>query len=231
MKRCVPLIGVGLLAAISPMAAAGPDWVERGDAGGTLGSAQTVQGVGELRRITGTLSSSLAEPDLEDMYLVRIDQPTTLRFDLTAATFDTKAYIFSYSDLGKGLFAAFGILANDDSPLDRRPGSLIDGPANDGSGAAITEPGLYLIAICGAGRSPVSGSGSIYNIVNPTEISGPDGPGGTDFHKGWVGVGATGSYSMVLEGFGFAEVPAPGTLVAVLGGMTLFTRRRRDGRA
>lgn len=219
------VVGLGVA-----VAHAGPDWVERGDAGSNPEGAQRTVGTGDLRSISGTLSEGLTEPDYEDLYYIQVLNPTGFRFDLTHAAFDTQVFIFEirgYSDR-----FAFGLLGNDDGLVRGEPvkGSLIDGPANDGSGARITRPGLYLLAITGYGRDPFGYGGPIYKIANRTEISGPDGYGGSDPLEGWYGRGEVGSYRIALEGIGFSEVPSPSWVGLGLASGLFFCRRRRgDG--
>ncbi|MBM4109277.1 MAG: hypothetical protein FJ255_10795 [Phycisphaerae bacterium] len=217
------------LLAVAPGAAlAGPDWIETGDAGSFVTLAQPVVGTGELRSIQGTLGASLAAPDLVDMFLVRVLTPTRFRFDTIDVGFDTQLFIFTVID-GKGGPEAFGLLGNDDTIVDQRrvPGSLIDGPANDGSGARISKPGVYALAICGRGRSPTAVGKDIFNFAKPTEISGPDGAAGTQVHDGWEGVGDAGRYRILVEGVGYVDVPAPST-VALAPALILLRRRRRS---
>lgn len=225
MRSC--LIAAGLVSCAAGPALAGPDWIERADAGSFIGEAQAIMGSGELRSIQGTLGQSLTGPDFVDMYLIRVLVPTEFRFDTLDVGFDTQLFIFTVTE-GKGGLEAYGLLANDDALVNKQrvPGSLIDGPANDGSGARIDKPGIYGLAICGLGRNPTAAGKDIFNIINPTEISGPDGAGGDLAHDGWDGVGAVGRYRILVEGVGYVDVPAPGA-AAPLGLLALAALRRR----
>ncbi|MBM4109276.1 MAG: PEP-CTERM sorting domain-containing protein [Phycisphaerae bacterium] len=208
-------------------ALAGPDWVELGDAGSFPDGAQVTVGQGNLGTISGTLSEGLSDSDYEDLYFIRVTNPKTFKFDLRHAAFDTQVFIFEIGgDSGEG---AFGLLGNNDGLLHGSPvmGSLIDGPANDGSGARIYKPGLYLLAITGFGRVPMSYEGPIFRFDRPTEISGPDGYGGDDPLSHWYGRGAVGGYRIELEGVGFSQVPAPSALAALGLAGALLARRRR----
>ncbi|QOI99308.1 MAG: hypothetical protein HRU70_01905 [Phycisphaeraceae bacterium] len=201
-------------------ALAGPDWVEVDDAGSFTRDAQAVVGVGSLRTIFGSLSSGAGIPDFEDMYLIRITDPLNFRFEIRNANFNPTLWLFNVTRADEG----FGLLANDDESIDSLFPRL-DRAATDGSGAAVTNAGIYAIAITASGRAPTSRSGLIFNLLSSTEISGPDGPGGINPHDGWTGDGNGGSYLIELEGVTYVDVPAPGTLALAAG--ALAARRRR----
>jgi hypothetical protein len=226
-------LGMAWLCAWTWSAWAGPDWIEKDDAGSFVRTAQRVLGTGELRSIQGTLGESLTTPDLVDMYLIRVLNPTRFRFDTTAADFDTQLFILAVTE-GKGGLEGYGLLGNDDAIVNQQRviGSLIDGPANDGSGARIDEPGIYALAICGRGRMPTASGKEIYHLADPTEISGPDGPGGNWAHDGWEGPGPVGRYRILVEGVGYVDVPSPGTMAGLgLAAWRGLGRRRRGTRA
>jgi len=210
------------LAAASPAALAGPDWVEGStDAGSTLANAQRTVGVGDIHSISGSLGG-LRTADFEDMFLIQVTNPVTFHLTTTGPGFDAQLFLFNITQANE----AFGLLANDNTPDGNVP--VLTQMATDGTFAAINNPGAYAIAIAGAGRYPVSVSGAIFFYASPTEISGPDGPGGINPHIGWAGEGATGSYSIGVTGVGFYEAPAPGAgaLLALAGGFAARRRRR-----
>ena|SRR5436190_6645613 len=218
-----PKLCVAVLCALAAPVYAGPDWIEVGDAGSSVRTAQPVVGIGTPTHIQGTLSNSLlAAADFEDMYLLRIETPTSFHFDLSGSTFDSMLYLFNVTQADE----AFGLLANNDTPTSL--GSLINGPnATDNSGAMVLNPGVYALAVTGFNRHPVSRTGDIFFFASNTETSGADGAGGLNPLQGWDGVGATGSYDIELDGIGYVNVPAPSAAVIMATGVGVLMRRRR----
>ncbi|MFO0833153.1 MAG: hypothetical protein U0637_15075 [Phycisphaerales bacterium] len=218
------ICAVGLSAlCLSAPAWAGPDWVEVSDAGSTLASAQAVVGIGTPQRISGSLSAGRGLQDLEDLYLIRIEQPSTFSFTMTGSEFDSQLYLFNVT-LADQLF---GLLSNNNLNNLTSEASIFQSTATDGTGAEVLMPGVYCLGITGAGRYPVGRNGAIFNQVTPTELSGPDGPSGINPLTGWAGDGASGSYEVVLVGAGYVNVPAPASAL-VLGcvGVSVLRRRR-----
>lgn len=209
------------IAILSAAAAAGPDWTEVGDAGSFVSSAQTPLGAGTISTISGSLGGEGETGDFEDMYIIRVDEPTSFRLELLNPNFDAQLFLFNITLAGGGL----GLLANDNADANT-VNPVLTSIATDGSNAVLDLPGIYAVAVAGAGRSPVSDAGLIFDFASPTEISGADGPGGLLRHTGWVGEGAVGAYSVELEGVDFAKIPAPG-VAAVLGLGVVFAGRRR----
>lgn len=211
---------VALTCALGATAFAGPDWIEHGDAGSFLNTAQGVLGVGQLETIHGSTSSGLLGADLEDMYLIRITEPATFSFSLTA-NFNSAVWLFNVTLANQ----AYGLLSNDDGPSSIQP--LLTGTATDATMVVVTNPGTYALAITGSGHYPTSLAGALFNVPIPTEISGPDGPGGILPHSGWAGVGSTGTYDVTVTGVNYVDTPAPGTIAASVMGLGLFGARRR----
>ncbi len=200
--RC--FAGAVVLALALPAASwAGPDIIEGDDAGSLPANAKETIGTGSLNSINGKLGGLLfnGPGDFEDMYLINIPVPTL--FSATTAgggtTFDTQIFLF-HAD-------GSGLLANDDENAVSMT-SMIGVAADDGSGATITTPGLYYLAISGAGNTPSSSTGEIFAFAGPIEVSGPDGPGGSMPVSAWtLGGGATGDYTISLTGCEFASPP------------------------
>lgn len=192
----------------------GPVWQEsgHGDAGSTRGGSQKTESSGMMARISGGTGGG----DREDMYLVRIcDLDAFLASTLPSvggsANFNTQLWIFALDEINETV--AYGLLANDDAPLPP-PGTVLSHllhSSDDGSGAAIGAPGLYLIAISGFNRDALATGGlPIFDQEFLTEISGPDGPGGSLPHVAWgVGPGETGTYMIALNGVVGANVDLP----------------------
>ena len=82
--------------------------------------------------------------------------------------------------------------------------------STDGTGVQIDQPGVYFLAISEVSNVPLSGTGPIFQFIEPFEISGPDGPGGNDSIDGWTGnaVANGGNYTIFLDGV--IPLPTPG---------------------
>lgn len=242
--------GVSALAlTIVNTAFAGPDWVEDGDAGSFLQTAQVIDNVvgGQVRRIVGTLAGAPASAggfgdpmgDFEDMYKIVITDPGTFFISTSPqyggyADFQTSLWLFD----SKG----FGLLGNVYSPQDlfgggeggsagELLGSTLTNYATDDTGLVIKTPGIYYLAITGVNRHPLASGPTegmdIFSFAQFDEISGPDGPGANfPFIRTWWGDGQSGSYEIYVEGVG--ELPAPGALGLLLIGMARGRGRRRS---
>ena len=218
-KTVVGITLMGMAFTAAP-ALAGPEWIEQGDAGRLVGTAQKTLGEGNLTSIAGDLAGGLFGGDFEDMYLISVLNPAAFSITIHSADFDAQLFIFNVTLPGQ----AFGLLANDNTSEGSNPVLLPN--STDGTNTGITAPGIYLIGISGSGRNPVSSTGQIFFYGNPTEISGADGPGGLNPHNDWAGDGVGGSYVLTLTGAGFYDLPAPGAL-ALLGLAALVGHRRR----
>ena len=223
-------------ACIAATVSAGPEWIEEcsggtDDAGPLPGSAQVVGAIGggPLAAICGRLKgpaaflgpeappppgksgdgwSGLTIPptDYQDMYLINIVDvfAFSATVDNGGTDFDTQLFLF-----GSGL--GFGRLANDDEP-GNAPFSRLTAFSNDGSGASLSVPGVYFLAISGSDSDPESTGGLIFNMpAGSTEISGPDGPGGTGLGSGpinnWNQNGEFGDYRIMLQGCELIPLP------------------------
>lgn len=226
------MAAVGLIG-FAQLAVAGPDWVEDGDAGSQLQTAQPVTNVTEgtlVTRIRGRLEGSvnpltgIVEADFEDMYQITIVEPSKLVFSTqdTSTNFQTSLWLFDAN--GNGLLGnviAPTITAGD---LGTPTGSLILNFSTDDTGILINKPGIYYICISSANRRPQNDFGPLFLFSQVDEISGPDNEGGFSPLAGWFGEGEAGDYELLLQGVG--TVPAPGAL-ALLGISAIGLRRRR----
>ncbi len=219
------VVGACCAALTSSVASAGPDWIERNDAGSSIGTAQVPTRSSTnltLSSLSGSLSSSLDQPDYEDLYFIRIANPGTFSIRPAFAEFDPVLYLFNITVNGEG----YGLLGNDDeSPTSNLPKLM--GASTDGTMVIVTFPGDYVLAVTTQGRHPFSRSGDIFNLASPTEISGPDGPGGINPLEGWRGSGQTGRYGFTLEATEFPRTPAPGVALTLIAGVVGLTGRRR----
>lgn len=217
--------GIGICI-FSCVAAAGPDWIEDGDAGSTIGGAQDTTSVGLLNTIGGTLGGS----DQEDIYRLIIedtdDISSPVDFGLLPGSdpkFNPALWLFDSE--------GFGVLGNDDDPILGGPGSRLFTPSTDGV-TLLLPPGIYYLAITESGNVPLSffegfprgGKGSLEEIFafkDLLEVSGPDGLGADSPLAAWSGgAGSFGDYGIIIT-------PTPSTIglfsVAGFG----FIRRRR----
>lgn len=222
MKRSMArLTALGALMASAGVATAGPDWTEVGDAGSTISSAQAPRGEGQIRSLSGRLGGRGESEDFEDLYYIGIASPTTFRLELNSPDFNAQLFVFHITLSG----GALGLLANDNADVETYAPVILPF-STDGTEVTLDLPGIYLVAVAGAGRMPVSATGQIFRFDTNTEISGADGPGGLNRHIGWVGEGEIGTYRVQMEGTVFPEIPAPASL-GVLALAGLIARRRR----
>ncbi len=214
----------------------GPEWGEDNDAGNSPGSAQIPSGSGTLGFINGTLGGMISPGgviDFEDMYLINIVDTELFRITTDEddaklggafAKFDTQLWLFRI-DAGSG--QVFGMLGNNNAPDTGSFQSLLTPIPDDGQ-PPLVQTGLYYLAITRFNNVPLSGGGEIFNLASPTEISGPDGPGGMLPFASWSGDEGMfdGNYRMALRGVEF--VPAPGALgLLAIAGLGARKRRRR----
>jgi len=147
---------------VTVCAIAGPTFEEIPDAGSSPSSAQPASGTGPLGRIKGDLTGTADAIDFEDMYLICITDPVgfSATVDATGTNFDTQLWLFHLDGTG--------LLSNDnDEPSFPTVFSKITPLSTDGSGAALTTPGLYFLAISVKGSFPVSPAGPIFNDPTP----------------------------------------------------------------
>jgi len=228
LNRCGGMMRLAAACAVvggTGLAWAGPDWLEQGDAGSTIFGAQMPIRPLEatsLTRIEGALSTAFVTNDYEDLYFIRVTDPNTFAIRPAYANFNIVMYLFNVTVNGEG----YGLLGNNDESATSNLSKLTN-RSDDGTEVIVRFPGDYVLAITGFGRTPVSRTGAIFNLATPTEISGPDGPGGINPLEDWTGVGETGIYGFELVATDFPRTPAPGGAVVLAVGGLLFTRRRR----
>ncbi len=191
-------------------ALAGPDWTEVGDAGKS--TPQTVAIPVQPESITGTLGESAAllergqggdsdgGPDVADLYDIVISEPDEFIATTLVQTFEVSVEILDEDgsprtgtnfDTALWLFRSDrrGILGNNDISTTNTSSRLLP-IATDGTGARIMGAGRYLLAVSFGDVRPVAqGGGEMFNFGNspgPTQVSGPDGPGGSGMLSAWV---------------------------------------------
>ena len=239
--------GVSLLVAVTAggPAFAGPNFIEgqcSGDAGSDPSGACTVGtvGGGNVESISGSTNMGGFGPgtaDFEDMYLIFISDPANFSVSVGPGTgFDTQLWLFR-AEPGIPMIDGFGLLANDDvSAVDA--GAVLGPMSDDGTGITLTTPGLYYLAISGGGglgvpdpgRFPIADGVPIFDLLVPTEISGPDGPGCSKVIEDWMGTGEVGSYEMAVEGVSFIQLcpwdcqPVPDGSVGINDFLTLLAQ-------
>lgn len=217
MARSLRAAALALSIFAAPLALAGPDWQEQGDAGKFVGTAQATLGVGAIDSISGEFASGILDPDLEDMFLISITNPSAFNITVSSSNGTLGLFLFNVTFGNEG----FGLVATVAGT------GTLTGSSNDGSLAAVNTPGIYALAIAVPGRYPISNLGPIFDFDNPNEISGPDGSGGFLPHTDWAGTpGPIGDYGIELSGSGFSAVPAPGA-AALLGLAGVLAARRR----
>jgi hypothetical protein len=190
-----------MTALLPPVALAGPDWDEIGDAGKLPATAQVIFGFGTAQTIAGKLGFAAVagddDKDEQDMYRIVITNPTRIDFSAGtaaafggSATFNTRLFLFDAD--------GFGLLANDDAG---GPQSGFFDSSDDGTGIVITQPGIYFLAVSGTGSEPLDKSGEeLFNIADQNEVSGPDGQGGKNPIVDWSSNDAEGEYVIGLSG-------------------------------
>ncbi|MFK7760272.1 MAG: DVUA0089 family protein [Phycisphaerales bacterium] len=214
-------------ASLTTSALAGPDWIEDGDAGSTLGAAQDITPVGVINSIAGTLGGQ----DTEDVYKLvilngdDIASPVDFGFTNNGGPQDFNPSLWLFDSEG------FGVLGNDDDPILGGPDARLLTPSTDGV-TLLLPPGTYFIAITESGNVPLSfrenpllGEGGsfeeIFSFESVTEVSGPDGLGADNPLAAWTGgAGSEGGYGIVIT-------PTPSSAFALaLAGLGMSRRRR-----
>lgn len=213
---------LALLVMAQSNALAGPDWIEDGDAGSSIGGAQDTTSAGRLTSLAGTLGGE----DQEDVYRLTVQgngdfsMPVSFGF-MGGMDFNPSLWLFDSE--------GYGVLGNDDDPLTGGPGARLMAPSTDGV-TLMLAPGTYYIAVTESGNVPLSftlgteGKGSlqeIFSFVDQFEISGADGAGANDPLAAWSGgAGGSGSYGIIIT-------PTPSSLAMFAVAGVMGCRRRR----
>jgi hypothetical protein len=221
------LTALVVIAAGGSSALAGPDWIEDGDAGATIGTAQDTTQVGAIQSVAGVIAGM--DGDTEDVYKLIVTNGNDFDNDVMfgfRGEFEFNASLWLFDSQG------FGVLGNDDDPLTGGPDARLTAPSTDGV-TLFLPPGIYYLAVTESGNVPLAflngmgrgGEGAelgeIFSFASSTEISGPDGAAGNSVFQEWSGgAGNTGGYGVVIT-------PTPGTAALLgLGGLVAMRRRR-----
>ncbi len=222
------LTAVAAVGLMSSAALANP-WFEQGDAGDfPAGTYQVTQGFGPLTTIHGATNS--ATQDWVDSYCIKITDvqafyaTTNSAYDSNAmADWDTRLFLW---DLQGNL-----IMANDDTPS---PWSSLQSLLTDPSTYPhvlyndpqyIIPDECYILSITGYSNDAMDATNTAM-VAFGSDFDALHGQApGTGPFSHWENLGATGEYTIALNGCTFC-VPAPGTL-ALLGFAGLVMRRRR----
>ena len=213
-----------LILGVATSEASAAVWVESVDAGDLPSNAQEVAGSGPLTAIEGTIEDSADQ----DMFLIFIADPAA--FAASTNNLGTNLPVDNDTQLFLFDFDGFGVLANDDDPLD--PLTFLSAvPA----GSLIGDPDLYYLAVSIFDNDPFSPSGLIFPNDDASDgiVVGATGPGGASAITGWVFdpfPPDSGPYRIELSGATFVPEPTSSacTLVA-LGSLALGAALRSRG--
>jgi hypothetical protein len=201
--------------ALAPLPASASIWVENGDAGQSLNTAQHTGGMSELLDIFGWLSADPSFLDLVDLYSIYIPDPLAFQAD-TGDGSDPFAIqdpmLFLFDDHGRGVYM------NDDGAF---PPQSTLGALPSGFGA-----GIYYLGIAFAGVTPIDIlSQDIFDAFGSlARLS--DQPLG-----GWIGSPLSpnfdipGGYQIVLAGA--LGIPEPGTVLLIVAALLVGFPLRR----
>ncbi len=165
-------------------------WVEQGEAGDFMETANVTRGQGSLIQIRGNLGSGDA-----DMYAFRICDPASFSAStVNGASIDTQLFLFTASGLG--------VASDDDDPYGS--GTLQSHLTNLFTSSAPA--GVYFIAVSQYDKDPVDSSAQAIWSDTPFNVErAPDGPGAANPIASWdAGGGGGGAYTIFMTGSCFA---------------------------
>jgi hypothetical protein len=195
-----PAVLSTLLVAIVCQTADASIWMELGDAGDTLATANNTAGIGVLNSIVGTLPD---QPDDTNVDLFLIYIPDLSLFSATTDNGGTElleSWLYLFDASGMGVAASGSSTGSFNATISL--GSL-SGPA-----------GIYYLAVTRFDTVPQNASGAIFPDLfsesTSGEVLGPTGPGGGEPLANWAAPDFLDSqqYQIDLSGAQFASEPA-----------------------
>ncbi len=215
VSRALPVFALSLLAAGALQA---QTYVEVGDSGANLGSAQptgTSSGQG-LNTIMGSILNGLDG----DFFYINITNPMTFSASTVGgSSLDTMLYLFTQN--------GSPIYLNDDAA----GGMSLQSTLPSGNPFGTLQIGTYIIGISLSGAEPINaGNQNLFaDALFSTDLRGPRaGALGPVTGVRQATSGETGPYSIFLTGAATSSIPEPGTLALVgLSGLGVFLAARR----
>ena len=177
--RSISLFPAALALAIAPQLTA-QTWVEAGDAGSTLATAQAAYGVDQFNLFTGIAGSLQGDVDL---YVLQITDPATFT---ALGVNNPNQSLYLFDEQGRGITGSEDMAVGNPTP------SL--------TGVSIPGPGRYYLAVAPQGIRPVSALGTMWPSGFVGE-SKPLGAGGREPLSGWTGS------SIVSGNYGISFAP------------------------
>lgn len=210
-------LALGLTASLwAPSFASGATWIEAGDAGQSLATANRVH-LPAPARILG----DIANPNDADMFalFLRAGVPfsaTAVAAGGTTAILDTQLFLFDASGLG--------LRYNDDK-------TVIDAYSHIAFTPSVS--GLYFLGVSAAGFNPTDAAGSFIYVRDPFAPAAAPGASAFGALASWAadGTGVTDQGQFQVDVMGASAVPEPGPAVLLALGLAgLSTGRRFTGR-
>ncbi len=215
-QRFLALTGALALATAS---AQGQSYNEVGDAGQTIGTAQS-SGL-TVGNSTVSIFGTIASPTDADIFSIQINSPMFFSASTVGGSIlDTALFLFNSSGMA--------IYTNDDAS-----GTSIQSTLPGGSSFTMSlAPGLYYIAISLSGNEPINSNGQLlfapYTGGDPSSVRGPAAglnPNTLGNFNGLTSFAEMGAYRINLS-----AVPEPSTFALCLAGAAaagVYLRKRR----